>query len=72
MVGNVIKALIDPIKIIKNSDYAKAVINNLQNLHDELGNGKEKKPHPVLMAEWINILLEKLGSNILPIEDIVN
>jgi len=69
VVCDVIRALIDPIRIIKDPIYAKAIINNLENLHDELGNGIDKKPHPLLMAEWINKLLEKLGSKNIPIED---
>ncbi len=67
-VCDVVCALIDPIRIIKDKQYAVAIIDNLENLQDELGT-HNKQSHVILLAEWINILLTKLGSKHIPIED---
>lgn len=67
-VCDVVCALIDPIRIIKDKRYNTAIIDNLENLQDELGS-HYKTSHVILLAEWINTLLTKLGSNNVPIED---
>lgn len=68
-VCDVMRALINPIMIIKQPLYARAVSKNLENLHDELGDGENKVSHIRLLAEWSNLLLTKLGSINVPIED---
>jgi hypothetical protein len=68
-VTDVISALLNEhIMLLQNSEFAKSVVANLANLQDELGNGDSSKLHPLLMAEWINLLLRKLGSENIPIE----
>ena len=69
-VCDVMKALLsDPVSLIKNPEYAKAVIHNMENIQDELGDGKNKTSHPLLMTKWINDLLTRLGSENVPIEN---
>ena len=59
----------NPLTIIKNPLYAQEVANNVKNLQDEIGDGEGNLAHPILMTNWMNTLLNKMGSQNTPIED---
>lgn len=68
-VADVVQKLINPLKMIKDENYRNTVIENMHNLQDELGTRNPSQMHVLLLTNWINNFLNKLGSKITPIED---
>ncbi|MFN7039438.1 MAG: iron-containing redox enzyme family protein [Alphaproteobacteria bacterium] len=68
-VSDVINRLIDPLRMIKDYNYRKVVVENMHNLEDELGSNDPDHMHVILLANWINEVLNRMGSKLVPIEN---